>query len=96
MKPITLALVAGAFLAGLALGLSGPIVKAGDGLMHIVVDGSPRHAQADRITVSGNAQQSGFQLTDYRWSAPTERLVKAFCAAKDAPARATPPGLQHL
>ena len=97
MKPTTLALVACAFLSGLGLGLSGPAAKAGEGLMRIVMNGSARPLQADRITVSAIGLKSGFQQTNFRWSAHQGAAVSnAFCAPKDELPSVAQPAIQHL
>ena len=97
MKPTTLALVACAFVSGLAVGLSGPVAKAGDGLLRIVLDGSTRRPQADRITASVSSQRAGFQQTNFRWSAqPGSTVSNAFCAPKDELPAAAQPAIQRL
>ena len=97
MKPTTLALVACAFLSGLGLGVSGPIAKAGDGLLRIVLDNTVPLAQADRITASVPSPRSGFQQTNFRWSARSgEAISNAFCAPKDGLKTVHPVVIQHL
>ena len=97
MNPTTLALVACAFLSGLGVGLSGPAAKAGEGLLRIVMNGSLQPQQADRITVSASGPKTGFQQTNFRWSAhPGLAVSKAFCAPKDELPSVVQPIIQHL
>ncbi len=97
MKPTTLLLVAFSFLAGLAVGLSGPLAKAGDGLLRVMSADTQAAPRVDRITASFETQRGTFQPADFRW--PLQRATKSnvLCAPKDAdPVHQLITGVQHL
>ena len=96
MKPPTLLIASCAFVAGLGLGLSGPVAKAGDGLLHILLDGAPHQLHADRITASAGMLRRGFQAADFQWQTRSKPLDKAFCAPKDELSNMRLPAIQHL
>jgi len=96
MKPTTMLLIAGAFAAGLATGLSGPLAKAGDGLTRIMLDAAPSPSHRARITATIEAQRDGIQPVDLRWNTRAQTPQNVICAPKDETSRAPLTGIQHL
>jgi len=96
MKPMTLLLVACAFVAGLSVGVSAPFAKAGKGLASILIDTSPMTVRSTRITVTGDAPRDSFLPADFRWSAHSANPGRMICAPKDQLGRVNNPAIQHL
>jgi len=96
MKLSTMLLVAGAFAAGIAFGMMGPLAKAGTGLTGILTEAAPMPARTPRITATTDAQRDGLQLVDFRWNAHAQAVQSVICSLKDQPARAQLPDIQHL
>jgi len=96
MKPLTLLLVAGAFVAGVSLGSTAPLVKAGSGLAEMFADAAPMQAKAIRITAIGETLHDSFQPADFRWSAHGAAARALICAPNDQFAHDALPEIQHL
>ena len=96
MKPMTMLLVAGGFVAGLCLGMSGPLAKAGNGLTRIWTEAAPPASHLVHITASNDPQRDGFQAADFRWSARRQISETLICTPKEDVAHIALPGIQHL
>jgi len=96
MKPMTLLLIAGGFLAGLAAGMSGPLGEARTGLWQMTSEAAPITAKMFRVTASVDARRDGFQLTDFRWNMRTTPAGSGLCEPKDELGHAALPDIQHL
>ena len=96
MKPMTVLLVACAFLAGLAAGMSGPLTKAGEGLTRMMSLDAATVTRVVRVTAAADIQRDGFQPADFRWNARSDLSQQAICAPKDQLGYAAPLVIQHL
>ncbi len=96
MKSTTVLMVAFSFVAGLGLGLSGPLAKAGEGLIKMLSAERSPVAHADRITASFETQRGAFQPADFRWPLQQPAKSNVVCAPKDDAASNPFAGVQHL
>jgi hypothetical protein len=96
MKSTTVLMVAFSFVAGLGLGLSGPLAKAGEGLIKVIAGERTAVPHADRITASFETQRGGFQPADFRWPMQQATASNVVCAPKDDAAHKPFEGVQHL
>ena len=94
MKSTTVMMVAVSFVAG--LGASGPLSKAGEGLLKVIGSERPAVEHADRITASFELQRTGFQAADFRWPLQQSAKSNVLCAPKEDPAHQAFQGVQHL
>ena len=96
MKSMTVLLVACGFLAGLATGMSGPLLKAGDGLARVMTEDTAVSPRIVRVTAAADIAHDGFQPADFRWNSRADVTHQAICAPKDQLGRASLPDIQHL
>lgn len=96
MKPMTALLVALGFAAGLALGISGPFAKAGDGIALIMGETVTMATRADRITAAMEIPRDGLQAVDLRWKVRAVGSPAMICAPKDELGHTSLPDIQHL
>jgi len=96
MKPLTLMLVACAFLAGIAVGLTAPMARAGKGLADIIIDAGPMTARAVRITATGELPRDSFLPAEFRWSTHSATNSLSFCGPKNQIEHTNLPTIQHL
>ena len=96
MKPTTLLAVAFSFLAGLGLGLSGPLAKAADGLWRVMGSAPAGLQHADRITASFDTQRGAFQPADFRWPLQEATKTSVVCRPKADLAHQPIQGVHHL
>jgi len=97
MKPATVVFVACAFAAGVGVGMSGTLAKAGNGLSGMmsqeVVTVAGRTA---RITAQVQLQHDSLQPADFRWNSRADLARQTVCAPKDSVGHVALPAIQHL
>ena len=99
MKPMTALLVAAGFAAGLAVGMSEPIAKAGSGLARIIgVDTKLAAGPVIRVTAtsSDTLLRDGIQPADIRWNVRQDASKSNLCEPNGLTAAAPLPAIQHL
>lgn len=96
MRPLTILLIAMGFAAGLAVGMSGPIAKAGEGLARMINADAPASGPLVRVTATSGLQHEGFQPADVRWNPRQDLNLKTICAPNGLSGPSPLPAIQHL
>ena len=96
MKSTTVLMIAFSFVAGLGVGLSGPLAKAGEGLFKVLMERQSAFVPSDRITAAADGDRAIFQPADFRWplGQPTKSAV--VCGPKDNATPKLVTDIQHL
>ena len=96
MKTTTVLMIAFSFVAGLGVGLSGPLAKAGEGLLKVMMVRQPAFAPADRITAAASGDYAVFQPADFRWPLEKSTKTAVICGPKDSASPKLITDIQHL
>jgi len=96
MKSTTVLMVGFSFVAGLGIGMSGPLAKAGDGLFKVIFTQQTAFEHADRIAASVDTTRAAFQPADFRWPLQQATKTSVVCTPKDDTAPKPVTGIQHL
>lgn len=96
MKSTTVLMIAFSFVAGLGIGLSGSLAKAGEGLFKVMMMRQPAFTPADRITAAVVGDRAVFQPADFRWPLEQPTKTSVVCGPKDDATPKLATDIQHL